>query len=136
MPIMVWEPSLDIGVPDMNREHIDILNAMNAIYDAVEAGKSGPGVMAMIDKLGAITTRHFKDEEAFMTKIGFPDLENHKRMHEKLLKGFAEHADAARAAGGRPKADFFQFLRLWLSAHIKHIDRTYATHAQKQTKTR
>lgn len=131
MPIMTWDATLDIGVEAMNREHRDILDAMNRVFDMNEAGRSGAGMMAEIARLGDITTRHFRDEEVFMAKSGFPDLEPHKRIHAKLLADFAAHASAAEAAGGRPSSAFFQFLRLWLSAHIKCIDRKYADHAVK-----
>lgn len=131
MPIMTWDDSLDIGVHEMNREHQDILDAMNAIYDACQAGKKGGVVNAMIASLGAVTTRHFRDEEAFMARIGYADLENHKRVHARLLKDFATHQAAAVAAGGQPSTAFFQFLRLWLSAHIKCIDLKYAEYSRR-----
>ncbi|MDZ4691695.1 hemerythrin family protein [Terricaulis sp.] len=132
MPIMVWDQSLDIGVHDMNREHQDILNAMNEIYDAAQAGQRGAGIMAKVDRLGQVTAKHFRDEEAFMARTKYPDLENHKRMHAKLLRDFAEHRAATEAAGGAPSNAFFQFLRLWLAAHIKCIDLKYAVHSQTQ----
>jgi hemerythrin len=131
MPIMTWDDSLDIGVHEMNREHQDILDAMNAIYDAHQAGKTGGVINSMISHLGAVTTRHFRDEEAFMARIKYADLENHKRIHAKLLTDFAAHQAAAAAAGGAPSPAFFQFLRLWLSAHIKCIDLKYAEYSRK-----
>ncbi len=136
MPIMTWDNSLDIGVHEMNREHQDILNAMNAIYDACQAGKKGDLINGMIANLGAITTRHFRDEEAYMERIGYADLANHRRVHAKLLSDFATHQAAAAAAGGEPSLAFFQFLRLWLSAHIKCIDLKYAEHSRAKAVSR
>lgn len=129
MPIMTWSADLDIGVDAMNREHQDILHAMNTIYDSVEAGQPGSIVMGQIERLKWVTERHFKDEEAYMQAIQYPDFENHKRMHTRLLTDFQGHVETARAAGGIPQRAFFDFLRLWLSAHIKNIDRKYANHA-------
>lgn len=134
MPLMTWDQSLDIGVEPMNREHRDILDAMNAVYDGAEAKQFGPGMNAKIARLGEITTRHFADEEAFMAKVGFPELSTHKMIHQKLLKDFGEHAQSIAAAGGVPTRDFFTFLRLWLSAHIKGIDLKYGKFAQAAVK--
>lgn len=136
MPIMTWDNSLDIGVHEMNREHQGILDAMNAIYDACQAGKKGDLINGMIANLGAITTRHFRDEEAYMARIGYSDLDNHRRMHARLLNDFATHQAAAAAAGGEPSPAFFQFLRLWLSAHIKCIDLKYAEHSRSKAVSR
>ncbi|WP_264443227.1 bacteriohemerythrin [Novosphingobium sp. JCM 18896] len=134
MPLMNWDQSLDIGVEKMNAEHRDILDAMNIVYDGANAGQSGPAMMAKIARLGDITTRHFADEEAYLARIGYPELEIHKGIHKKLLDDFAVHAQAIAAAGGVPTSAFFTFLRLWLSAHIKCIDLKYGNYAKSAQK--
>ncbi|MFA7601821.1 MAG: hemerythrin family protein [Novosphingobium sp.] len=127
---MTWDQTLDIGVEPMNREHRDILDAMNAVYDGAQAQQFGPAMNAKIARLGEITTHHFVDEEAFMARVGYPELATHKMIHQKLLKDFGRHAEAIAAAGGVPTKEFFTFLRLWLSAHIKGIDLKYGKFAQ------
>lgn len=134
MPLMNWDQSLDIGVEKMNAEHRDILDAMNLVYDGANAGQSGPAMMAKIARLGDITTRHFADEEAYLTRIGYPELEIHKGIHQKLLDDFATHSQAIAEAGGKPTSAFFTFLRLWLSAHIKCIDLKYGNYARSAQK--
>lgn len=129
MPLMEWSPELDIRVESMNREHRDILTAMNAVYDGAQAGMAGPAMMARIARLGEVTTRHFADEERFMDQCGYPDATTHKAIHAKLLRDFTAHVATIEKAGGVPTQAFFQFLRLWLSAHIKRIDRQYGDHA-------
>jgi hemerythrin len=129
MPIMCWNESLDVGVPAMNAEHQDILNAMNAIYDAHKAGESGGAINAQVARLGEICVRHFADEEHFMTAIGFPDLAIHRVMHAKLLEEFRDHAADIEKAGGRANDAFFQFLKYWLSAHIRGVDVKYGRYA-------
>lgn len=130
MPLMTWNAQFDIGVEDMNREHRDILDAINAVFDATENGQSGPTMMRLIGRLGQITAHHFADEEQFMERTGYPDLATHKVIHQKLLSDFAKHSAAIDAARGVPTPAFFSFLRLWLTAHIKVIDRKYGVHAQ------
>lgn len=134
MPLMNWDQSLDIGVEAMNREHREILDAMNVVYDSAQAGQSGPAMMAKIARLGDVTTRHFADEEAYLGRIGYPDLVNHKAIHKKLLDDFADHARTIAAANGVPTSAFFTFLRLWLSAHIKCIDLKYGDYSRKVAK--
>lgn len=130
MPLMNWDSTLDIGVEAMNHDHRCILDAMNAVYDGTQAGEKGPAMMAKIARLGDITTRHFAAEEAYMAKCGFPELTTHKAIHTKLLGDFQNHASTIGAAGGTVTSDFFNFLRLWLSAHIKNIDVKYGRHAK------
>lgn len=127
---MIWNAALDVGVDAMNHDHQDILDAMNAVYDGSQAGDAGASMMAKITRLGQITTRHFADEEAWMANHGYPDLARHKMIHEKLLSDFRDHAAAIGRAGGVPNDAFFNFLRLWLSAHITCIDVKYGRYAQ------
>jgi hemerythrin len=134
MPIMEWNDTLDIGVDAMNNEHKQILDAMNRIYDAAQAGRAGEDINRLVAQLGSVCVRHFKDEEAFMASIAFPGLTNHKLIHEDLLDRFARHSEEIRIAGGRANGQFFHFLQHWLAAHIKGIDRKYGDHARGKAK--
>ncbi len=129
MPIMNWDQTLDIGVTAMNNEHREILDAMNEIFDAHEAGQKGDVINQLVSRLGEVCTRHFADEEDFMEKVGYPGIKSHKLIHKQLLEDFSSHASAIKAAGGKANEDFFGFLKRWLVAHIKGIDSKYAHHA-------
>jgi hemerythrin-like metal-binding protein len=132
MPIMTWDASLDVGVAAMNREHQEILDAMNRIYDAKAQGISGFSVNDMVARLGSVCSRHFADEEAYMERVGYPELQRHKQLHARLLEQFTGHAAAIKAAGGAPSDEFFHFLKFWLTSHIKGIDIKYGGHAKAQ----
>lgn len=129
MPIMNWDKSLDIGVKAMNDEHHGLLDIMNQIYDAHAVGKQGATINALVAKLGEACTEHFAHEEAYMQRIGYPGFTNHKALHTSLLTRYGDFAARIRAAGGIASDDFFQFLKFWLSSHIKGIDTKYAAHA-------
>ncbi len=129
MPIMLWDNSLDVGVGAMNDEHKMILDAMNRIFDATQAGRTGEEIDRLVGRLGAICVKHFQDEEAYMASIGYPGLANHKMVHQGLLERYSRHAAEIKAAGGRADDAFFHFLRHWLRSHIKGIDVKYAEHA-------
>lgn len=130
MPIMQWDETLDIGVAAMNDDHQEILEAMNAIFDAHEAGRAGTPINELVAKLGAVCVSHFRDEEAFMERIGFPGIVTHRLIHKQLLDEYGKHADAIRTTGGKANADFFMFLKRWLTAHIKGIDAKYGARAK------
>lgn len=135
MPIMEWDDSLDVGVPTMNREHQGLLNIMNRLFDAVERGEEGPKVIAMVDELGKATVSHFASKERYFDSIGFPDAAVHKAIHKKLLTQFGESAAEIKANNGKVSRKFFDFLRYWLSAHIRGIDVKYGAHSASARKT-
>lgn len=129
MPLMTWDSSLDVGVADMNREHQQILDLMNKIYDAREAGDTGASIITLVDRLAQVTVDHFRDEEAYMEKTGYAGLASHKLIHKDLLEKFTGFADEIKACGGAVPDRFLTFLKLWLSAHIRGIDMKYGPKA-------
>ena len=130
MPLMNWDSSLDVGVDKMNDEHQQILSLMNRIYDAREAGQTGPDIITLLERLGQVTIDHFRDEEAYMEKIGYPGITSHKLIHKDLLDKFTAFASEIRANGGEVPEKFLTFLKLWLSAHIRGIDMKYGPKAE------
>ena len=126
---MQWDSSLDVGVAAMNQEHQEILAVMNRIYDLDAQGTHGQPINNLVAELGQVCTRHFADEERYMERIGYPELDRHRQLHARLLGQFDQHAQAIKAAHGRPPAEFFNFLKFWLSSHIRGIDVKYGSHA-------
>ena len=135
MPILEWNDALDIGVNDMNQEHKKLLALMNELYDKNAAGANKTSLSKTLNELAAYTVKHFADEEAYLEKIGYPELSKHKWIHQDLLTKFGKHK-AEFDSGANPKMndEFFKFLKLWLSSHIKGIDRMYGDFARQSKK--
>ena len=110
---------------EMDDEHKILINKMNLVYDAQAAGESYNKVTSLLEDLGAYTVEHFKSEEAYMEKIGFQGLATHKIIHQQLLKQFGEHMENYKKTQ-KLEESFFNFLKVWLTSHIKGIDAKYA----------
>ena len=120
-----WDPArYSVKVPQMDTEHQAIISSMNKLHELYKAQVSGPKLVQAVNELGSITVRHFADEEAYMQKIGFPDLAKHKIIHKTLLENFTRHKEQADATG-KVTEEFFNFLKMWLKAHICGIDIKY-----------
>lgn len=128
MALLDWQSKFDLGVAAMDREHRELVAAMNRVHelDRQKAGKAP--VDAAIGRLLQLTVQHFADEEKHMAAIGFPGLAVHARIHADMLKKMAAHHATFQRGDGSLSREFFDFLVLWLSAHIQGIDRKYASH--------
>lgn len=137
MSVFTWDPvRFDVLVDEMNRQHRAIVDAMNKVGELHERKAERRAMLAALEQLGKVTTLHFKAEEEHMQRIGFPDLPGHQRIHAKLLKDFGGFVQTY-AAGNQPlPPEFFGFLTLWLSSHIRHIDRKYGEHGSKASPRR
>lgn len=131
MSFIEWEDKFDIGVNSMNTEHRQLIVLMNSVHTSSEQKSGHQKILKDLEALGTYVIQHFSDEEAYMASIGFPGLDGHKRIHQKLLQDLTTHLDAFKSSGDEqlPSA-FFSFLKLWLSAHIQGIDVKYGEHAK------
>ena len=132
MSFFDWSDRLDIKVESMNREHRHLLEIMNRLFDANEQKADKSALKTLVKELGDYTVKHFADEEAYLASISFPDIEKHKFIHKDLLTKFGGHVANFEKAGTLD-AGFFDFLKMWLNAHIQGIDMKYGEFANKKT---
>lgn len=124
MAVIVWSDKLDIGVPQMNEQHKQLIGIMNRLQLLHESSASRGEVSAELDSLAECTVNHFAAEEAYMESIDYSGLTTHKLIHKTLLTKFVEHKQAFDDGGDLSNA-FFVFLKNWLTAHIQGIDKKY-----------
>jgi hemerythrin-like metal-binding protein len=125
MSFFDWQPKLALGVDVVDGEHKGLIAAMNEIHDKVER-RAGKAELALaLRRLADLTKKHFAHEEQLMREASFAGYENHAWIHTSLLTKLGEHLTAFDAGPGKLGPDFFQFLRLWLTAHIMGIDTKY-----------
>jgi hemerythrin len=134
MTLMNWDAKkFDILVPKMNDQHEKLITIMNRLYDRHAAKASKPELNKLLIELRDYTIRHFDEEEAMLEHIEFPQLDRHKIIHQQLLDDYTKHYNAFAAGAGAIAPAFFEFLRLWLTAHILHIDRKYGEYSRQRS---
>ena len=124
-----WDARYNLGVQAMDDEHRLIIAAMNELHELHEANELGPRLLKVMQRLIQVTRSHFADEEAYMEKMGYPELRKHRHMHGHLLERLSQF-EAEMRASGVATADLFDFLRMWLKAHICGIDTQYVKFSQ------
>lgn len=125
-----WDQArYSVDVPEMDRGHQDIISSMNRLFTLSEAGAATPQLARAFAELARLTVAHFSEEEAYMASINFPDRAKHALIHKSLLASMMEHKARFEKAGKFDR-EFFDFLRMWLKAHICGIDVKYGRHRQ------
>jgi hemerythrin-like metal-binding protein len=131
--IFNWDPArYSLKIEKMDNEHKILIFFMNELYVKFDDKKDKADVSKSLNALVNYTVQHFKDEEAYMTSIKFPDLEVHKAVHKNLLEKFGTYKTEFERTGVLTE-NFFSFLKTWLSAHICGNDMKYSVHAQKSS---
>lgn len=127
MTLLTWGPTLALGVAAMDAEHQELLAAMNRIHELDQKKAGNAAVDVAIQHLIKVTEKHFADEERYMASIGYADLKRHSLVHKDMLRRVAEQYAAFAKGDGSVPQSFYDFLVHWLTAHIKGIDKKYAT---------
>lgn len=125
----VWDPAkFSLHVEPMDAEHrrlVELMNRLQRLYlDRAPAFDQGKAFAALAD----CTQKHFQHEEAYMESIGYSNLAVHRAVHKSLMDKLNEHARGFKQNKVFTEA-LFQFLHMWLKAHICGIDMKYANYA-------
>jgi hemerythrin len=114
-------------VDAMDKEHEVLINIMNQLYQLNQGNGTKAQLLKIVEQLGAKTKAHFDNEEKYLATItAYKQLTVHKKIHENLLNNYHLHQENFRNSKDQKlPLDFFNFLKVWLSAHICGIDRKY-----------
>ncbi|MES2296069.1 MAG: hemerythrin family protein [Pseudomonadota bacterium] len=117
MPSLIWRADMALGMPSIDQEHAQLLQALS---DAARAPAQGKG--AALRALAASMESHFAQEEILMQDLRYAGLDAHHAQHRRVLDMLhdAERAHAAQQPGaGRAT---LTMLAHWFSEHLATMD--------------
>lgn len=129
-----FEAEFKLGIESVDQEHMKLVNMLNDVHRLVNEGKKNEAIEYFSLTLARYVSEHFAHEEAYMRQIGFPQVEEHAKIHENFKKSFmqslpklATYDDAAFRAA---LSDAFT----WIINHIGRTDRKYAQFLMEKAK--
>lgn len=133
MMVLKWNDTLKTGVQDLDEQHQSLVEIVNRLNDALATGREDrrKAVGVILSELLDYTITHFRCEEGYMESIGFPQLEDHKRLHVDLVERLQKRV-AIYIAGQAMEISLMSFLSDWLVNHILGEDSKYAAFARKR----
>jgi len=133
MSLMHWDESFSVGIEKFDEEHQQLVAMLNELFEAVQAGRGREGLGEIMDRLIDYTKFHFANEEHYLLKHGYPDLEAHKEEHRILTRQVEEMLRKYRSgATAMLSMEVLHFLKSWLTNHIKGTDKQYGGYLQER----
>ncbi len=89
MQKMLWKESYKTGVDLIDQQHKQLFDTTENLIKAIREGSDYERKRECIQTiifLKNYIVKHFDDEEKFMASIGYPDIEEHKKIHIRLTK--------------------------------------------------
>jgi hemerythrin-like metal-binding protein/PAS domain S-box-containing protein len=132
---VVWKETYSVGVPAMDAQHKKLVNMINQLADChAERGVGASGCFQeILSAMFDYTQVHFKSEEAYLQKIGYPQLAAHEKEHQVFLEK-ATALSMVSLDGVQDSAGLYDYLKTWLLDHILRSDMQYRFFVEGETK--
>lgn len=131
---ILWKDDLSIGVDQIDNQHKELIARIDGLFEACNNGKGKEEVLKVIDYLGEYVVTHFSDEEVLQKKYGYPEYDNHKKMHTQFIKDFEVLKGNLDKDGVSPSLiiKMNKLLIDWLLNHIKKADKALGTYIKSK----
>lgn len=125
MSLFDWNSSYELGVPDSDNQHKKLVNLINDVADAHHNGGDTDRIGDILEDLVFYTKLHFNNEEQFMEKNNYPELVEHRKIHQSFTEQIIKFKDEYKQGKSRIDAPLLEFLKNWLVNHILIEDKKY-----------
>lgn len=127
-----WSGELSVGIEEIDAQHRVLVGLLNRIHEAIQQRHGTEVTRQIVDQLGEYTRIHFAVEESLMRILHYPEYEQHKDEHDKLI----EQLNVLRCKLEEGKAsvsyELAHFLKVWLTKHIMESDKHYSPYFLEQ----
>jgi len=129
---IAWTPNLSVGVNQIDDQHKIWFEKANELFEAGKAQRAKEYINTMIDFLDEYTKQHFRDEEAYMEKIGYPEIDAQKKAHASFIKDLAKLKSDYNESGGNLLViiNANKMVINWLTNHITTMDKKIGDYAK------
>lgn len=132
MSLMSWNPALEVNIKLFDLQHLKLVDMVNMLHDGMKSGTGKEALGLTIGGLISYTESHFADEEHLMEKYAYPNMNEHKFEHEKLVKQVQDLHKQFQSGQTILTLGVMMFLKDWLIKHIQGDDKKFGTFLNSQ----
>lgn len=121
---MIWKEKYKIGVPLIDAQHEELFARVTSFVETLRSDKDWNEKVNNVNKtlefMKAYVVTHFKDEEAYQEKIGYPAFSAHKQTHDDMVAYVGMISEQYEKEGYREitMQQFAGKLVTWLVNHV------------------
>ncbi|MDP3479551.1 MAG: bacteriohemerythrin [Desulfoprunum sp.] len=130
--LMRWDSSLQLGITQIDDQHKQLVGMINDLHRAMKQRQTLAVLAGILERLVSYTVMHFAVEEKLFQKHGYPEYDQHKKIHEKLVAQVKEFKTKVEQGDATISMELMDFLKDWLASHIKGTDKKYVPFLKQQ----
>lgn len=121
-----WKSKYSVNVKSIDDQHKELVRLINELNNAMLYEKGRSEIAKILKGLVDYTVFHFDYEEKMMKQCNYPDFDNHKKIHIKLVSTVQEFKKDFDSGEKELSKDVMEFLKSWLVEHIMGTDQKYS----------
>lgn len=140
-----WIPAMSVEEKTIDSQHKKLISQTNKLSKQIEEGKELDTLRDTVHFLYKYTGEHFKYEEGYMLKNGYPKLKEHQKEHVNFIKFFdkfkSDFEKSYRSEKKNIRDDVKKlcdkskkFLGEWLVKHTLGMDQEYHSYISNKGK--
>lgn len=124
-----WKEAFAVGDALIDAQHRAFFAEINAVAQALDRGQGREAVIEFYRSFYRGLVLHFRDEEAMLARVAFPDLDAHHAEHQALLASVSA-IEGMLLAGDDLHHWRFVVKRLFIALveHLAGTDMRYKSH--------
>jgi hemerythrin len=120
-----WTKECRLGIDDIDSQHRLLYAIAGEIQEIDNPEEQGPEIKYFIDHVRKYIKEHFEFEEAFMEQIGYPGLNEHRKIHKIIVEEINHTLTSSKnLTAMTQQIDYL--MNIWVKDHILIQDRKYA----------
>lgn len=122
MTLLEWRDDFRIGIDEVDHEHRELIDLINALHADLGDPRARDRVEAFLGEIFASISAHFALEEKVMQSRRYDAIVEHKADHERLLDQLRDLMDEQAEGGSLDDESFAARLSEWFSGHFRTHD--------------
>ena len=123
MELLKWTEDISLDHPLIDRQHQELFDFVNRMIE--NNGSDNELVKETLLNLKTYSETHFRDEEAIMEAIAYPDLEDHKFEHRFFVLRITTFYNELQNNNQDLSQKILEFLVDWLGNHMSVGDQNF-----------
>jgi len=134
--IVAWDKKYSTGIEKIDSQHRHLFDLTNQLYNACFSNEDelDAKFKEAIKKMVDYVRYHFESEQKLLAAIGYPEYQNHKSQHDKLIQDILIAVQDYKDGKKHTPNNFVRTLKEWILSHIAYYDKAYSTFAIDQLK--
>jgi hemerythrin len=85
-----WDDRYKLGIEKIDTQHEKLFELVNRLFELEDSHSDKEKLRTILYEFSDYMKTHFRDEEEYMSLIEFPDIEEHKKLHQEIIESLTQ----------------------------------------------